>query len=51
MITELDWKDAEHYVEETGTFIYRQIKVRYRPQNADGTLGSIIPMSWKMKVG
>ena len=51
LITELDWKDAEHYVEETGTFIYRQIKVRYRPQNADGTLGSIIPMSWKMKVG
>ena len=49
LMTDLEWKDDGEVIEETGTFIYRQIKVRYRPQNADGKLGSIIPMSWTMK--
>ena len=49
LMTDLEWKDAEHIIEETGTFIYREVTVRYRPQKADGTLGPIIPMTWKMK--
>ena len=49
LMTDLEWKDAEHIIEETGTFIYREITVRYRPQKPDGTLGAIIPMNWKMK--
>ena len=49
LVTDLEWKDAEHIIEETGTFIYREVTVRYRPQKADGTLGAIIPMNWKMK--
>ena len=49
LMTDLEWKDAEHIIEETGTFIYREITVRYRPQKADGTLGPVIPMNWKMK--
>lgn len=49
LVTELEWEDKEHVVEETGTFIYRSLTMRYRPQRANGTLGTIIPMTWKMK--
>ena len=49
LVTELEWEDKEHYVEETGTFIYRELVVRYRQQKPDGTLGVPIPMEWKMQ--
>ena len=48
MIT-LDWKESSDLVEETGTFIYRKLKVSYRPQKADGSLGSINQIDWTMK--
>lgn len=49
LITNLDWKDSEHLVMETGTFIYRELRIRYRPQNQDGSLGSVIESKWVMK--
>ncbi len=49
LMTELDWKDAEHIVEETGTFIYKQLQVRYRPQKPDGTMGTVVRTVWTMK--
>jgi type VI protein secretion system component Hcp len=47
LITGLSWDDTEERVEERGTFIYREITVRYRPQKPDGSHGTIIPANWK----
>ncbi len=49
LLTALDWKESNDVVEESGTFIYRQLKVQYRPQAADGTLGALTSVSWAMK--
>ena len=49
LITELDWKDAEHAMIETGTFIYRKVTLRYRPQKPDGSLDVAIQMEWEMQ--
>ena len=49
LITNLDWKDAEHVVLETGKFIYRKLTMRYRPQKPDGTLDVAIQAEWEMK--
>ncbi len=46
LMTELEWKDTEHVVIETGTFIYRELTIRYRPQKPDGSLGTIIQATW-----
>ncbi len=49
LLTNLDWKDSEHLIMETGTFIYRKITIRYRPQRSDGSLGPVIQSGWEMK--
>lgn len=49
LITELAWKDSEHVIIETGTFIYREVRLRYRPQKEDGSLGTVIESKWAMK--
>lgn len=49
LITELDWKDSSHVILETGSFIYREVVIRYRPQKDDGSLGTIVQSHWKMR--
>lgn len=49
LITNLGWKDSEHLILETGTFIYRKLTMRYRPQKPDGTLDVAIQAEWEMK--
>ncbi len=49
LMTNLEWQDAGHVMTETGTFIYREVKISYRPQKADGSLGTVIQSRWKMK--
>ena len=49
LITELAWKEAAHIVTETGAFIYRKVKMQYRPQKSDGSLGAIVEATWEMK--
>ncbi len=50
LITNLEWKDSEHVMIETGTFIYRKVTIRYRPQRPDGTLDVAIQAEWEMKM-
>lgn len=50
LITELEWEDNQHFVLETGTFIYRKLKMLYRPQKPDGTLDVAIQAEWEMKL-
>ena len=45
----LDWKESSDVVEETGTFIYRKLKVSYRPQSQDGSLQPAVTANWAMK--
>lgn len=47
LLTELKWKESAEFVVETGSFIYRELDIQYRPQRADGSLGAVIPSSWK----
>lgn len=49
LLTELKWKENGNNVVETGSFIYRELRIQYRPQRADGSLGSVIPGDWKMR--
>jgi len=49
LVTNLDWKDSEHVILETCTFIYRKLTIRYRPQRPDGTLDAAIQSEWEMK--
>ncbi len=44
LITGISW-DEGHVIKEKYQFIYRECKISYRPQNPDGTLGSIINVS------
>jgi len=48
LLTSLDWSEKQDAVTEVGSFIYRELEVQYRPQRPDGTLGAIIPSSWRM---
>ena len=48
LVTKLEWKDSEHIMVETGSFIYRKVTIRYRPQKYDGGLGTVIQSSWTM---
>ena len=48
LITRLEWKDSEHLMVESGTFIYRSVTIRYRPQEADGRLGTVVRSIWTM---
>lgn len=47
LLTELKWKEDEEFIVETGSFIYRELDIQYRPQKADGLLGAVIPSSWR----
>lgn len=49
LITSLDWKESQHVMMETGTFIYRKLELHYLPQAADGSLGLAARTSWAMK--
>ena len=49
LVTNLEWKDSEHIILENGTFIYRKMTIRYRPQKPDGTLGAVIQSEWEMQ--
>ena len=48
LLTQLDWKDSEQLILESGTFIYRKLKIQYRPQRPDGALGTPISTEWTM---
>jgi len=45
LITSVDWEDGD-IVREKLKFVCRGIKVAYRPQKADGSLGDPVSMSW-----
>lgn len=47
LITGLQWRDGVQVVIETGTFIYRKVTIRYRPQKPDGTLGAVVQTKWE----
>jgi type VI secretion system secreted protein Hcp len=47
LITGVSWSDS-HVVKESITFIYRQVKISYRPQDATGKLGANIGASWAL---
>ncbi len=51
LVTDLSWKDDEqgHVMVETGSFIYRHLTIRYRPQKDTGVLGPVIHSEWTMK--
>ena len=49
LVTNLEWKDSEHVILETCTFIYRKVTIRYRPQRPDGTLDVAIQSEWEMR--
>lgn len=44
LITGVDWEEA-HVIKEKYQFVYRECKISYRPQNPNGTLGTIINVS------
>lgn len=48
LVTKLEWKDNEQIIIETGSFIYRKVTIRYRPQKFDGGLGNVIQSTWTM---
>ena len=48
LLTDLKWAEEGETVLETGSFIYREMAIQYRPQREDGSLGAVIPASWKM---
>lgn len=45
LITSVEWSDGEN-VKETLKFISRGVKVIYRPQKPDGSLGPAVEASW-----
>lgn len=49
LLTHLDWKDSGTHMTESGTFIYRKLTMRYRPQRADGSLDVAVQTEWEMK--
>ena len=49
LITNLEWKDSEHLMIESGTFIYRKLTMRYRPQRPNGTLDVAVQTEWEMR--
>lgn len=49
LLTDLDWAEEADLIKETGTFIYRKLKVSYRPQKADGSLDVVKNINWTMK--
>ena len=49
LLTRLDLKDQQQVVHESGTFIYRELKIRYRPQKPSGELDAEISGAWVMK--
>ena len=49
LLTELNWKDGGATMVETGSFIYRKLTMRYRPQRPDGSLDVAVQTEWEMK--
>jgi type VI protein secretion system component Hcp len=47
LITSVRWSDS-HVVKENISFIYRKVKISYRPQEASGQLGANIGASWAL---
>ena len=47
LITGISWSDS-HVVKESITFIYREVQISYRPQDASGKLGANIGASWSL---
>ncbi len=45
LVSHINFADAE-VIKETIQFVFREIKVTYKPQNADGSLGDAINMFW-----
>ena len=48
LITELDWDEGE-VIKEKYKFVCRGVKMQYKPQASDGTLGSAVPGIWPKK--
>jgi len=49
LITSIDWEDGD-IVKEKFKFVCRGIKMIYKPQNPDGSLGKEIPATWKAEL-
>jgi type VI protein secretion system component Hcp len=47
LITGIDWDDDD-LIEEKFRFICREVQVRFRPQNSDGSLGAAISGRWPL---
>lgn len=47
LITSIDWEDGD-VVKEKFKFVCRGIKMTYRPQNPDGSLGEGVPATWSV---
>ncbi len=46
LLVSLDWDDDEEGVEEKGSFVFLDLSVSYRPQNANGRLGVAVNGAW-----
>ena len=49
LVTSLAWQSSGELVIESGTFIYRAVTIRYRPQLPDGSLGATVSQKWAMQ--
>ncbi len=48
LMTTLTWKDSQHLMIETGTFIYRKLDLVYKRQLPSGSLIEGKSMNWTM---
>jgi len=48
LLTCLEWDDDELCVEEKWKFICREVKMQFRPQRDDGSLGAVVSGAWSM---
>ena len=48
LLTQMEWDDDELSVEEKWKFICREVKMQFRPQRDDGSLGAIVSGGWSM---
>lgn len=51
LVTGLTWRDSGDWVMESGSFIYRAVTIKYRPQLPNGTLGAVNAQKWTMPAG
>ena len=50
LVIGVDW-DSGDVVKEKCKFICRGVKVQYKPQTSDGSLGAAVPGTWKRNMG